>query len=82
MQLVATWQHTGEPAALLHIFWTTRHVNPSCPDGPTDTPSDCTIQITALGRNMPYGLEMMVPDILHRMLRENLNFTRQVMFLG
>jgi hypothetical protein len=49
------------------------------------TPSDCTIQIsyiTALGRNMPYGLEMMVPDILHRMLRENLNFTRQVMFLG
>jgi hypothetical protein len=49
MQLVAMWQHLGEPAAMLHtsifhIFWTTRHVNLSCSDGLTDTPSDCTIQ--------------------------------------
>jgi hypothetical protein len=43
------WQHLGEPAAMLHastfhIFWITRHVNLSCSDGPTDTPSDGMIQ--------------------------------------
>jgi hypothetical protein len=86
------WQHLGEPGAMLHtstyhIFWALRHTNLSWSDGPTNTPSDCKIQTNFIhyfsGKNMPYGLEIMVPDILHsitfnKMLQENLEMSQDL----